>query len=81
MKVALPIFWHTDETKLIEELGIDSKSDDDFEGYDKREVIFYQISGITKYQNKDLYTRIYANGDMFVCSLPLNKVEKLIDNG
>lgn len=80
IKVKLPIFWHSDETALLEDLGLENKDPDEFNGYEKRELIFYNISAISKYCGEDKYTNVYANNDKFICCLPINKVEKLIDD-
>ena len=78
MKVKLPIFWHTDASRLNEDLGIED-ADDDFSKYDEREVIFYNISGITKYLGENKHTSVFVGAERFICILPLAKVEELID--
>jgi hypothetical protein len=78
MKVKLPIFWHSDETRMRSDLGIED-DDDDFSKYEVREVIFYAITGICKYMNEEKHTNIYVGSERFICPLPATEVEKLID--
>ena len=82
MKVKLPIFFNTEETNLLEDLGIENKNTeaDEFDEYEKRDLIFYSITAIFKYLGEDKYTTILSNSDKFICCLPIEKVEKLIDD-
>jgi hypothetical protein len=80
MKVKLPIFWHTDESALFSELGIDKdENENEFQDCIERELIFYNITAIYKYLGLDIYTTIIAGGEKYICTLPIKEVEALID--
>jgi hypothetical protein len=58
--VKLPIYYNTESTTTLSELGIDYNIED----CDTREVIFFQINAIGRYIENDIEgTTIYANGD------------------
>jgi len=77
MKVELPIFWNTDDTKVLEDCGLVDQVD--FKDYQIRVLTFYHINIIYKFDNQDSYTVIVTNGDTYVCALPIHKVELMID--
>lgn len=78
MKVILPIFWSDKETITLQDLGIDPP-ELDFEELKTRDLIFYDITAIYKFEGGDKYTRILTANDSFICAIPCNEVEKLID--
>lgn len=80
LKVKLPIYYHTDESSLLDDLGIEQE--DSFEKMEVREMIFYNINAIAKYieNEKEVACRIFSNGDAFLCKLLFEEVEKIIDH-
>lgn len=75
MKVTLPILHHTDSSHLLSELGIENSGE-----FVPKPIIFYNINAIKTYDDDVNQTTVFANDTTFVCDLPLNKVEALIDD-
>lgn len=76
MNITLPIFWNNDDTKLLEDVGMDDEiSMDD---YDIRMLTFYSISVIWPYE-KGKYTALRSDGETFVCSKSFKETKQLID--
>lgn len=76
----LPIFFHTDSTRILQDTGVDYKLDD----CETREMSFYQIAALSPYidydDDKKEYCRIHTNGDTFLCLFNVKEVEGLIDD-
>lgn len=76
MKVKIPVFFNTDETLQLEDLGIESNLAD----CELRDVTFYNINYISPYLDKDnTYTTIASNGTSFISPLSTDEVENLIE--
>lgn len=80
LKVTLPIFFKTEESKNQQLI----KGDDYELGEycDERNMVFYNINCIAPYDedSKIKYTSVFSNGEEFICSLPIKEVEKIIDD-
>lgn len=74
MRLELEILWHTDESRELSELGIESCS------YTTRKVIFYDIACIHKYEDTDgsIKSKVYSGYESFICVLPVETVDRLI---
>ena len=70
----IPIFWNTDETKQLEDMGIEPNLLD----FVERVVRFYSVEAITSYEGK--YCRIWAGGDSFISPLSMMEVQLLLDS-
>jgi hypothetical protein len=81
--LTLPILFNIEVIKQYQQfkdLGIDVNEDTD--DMEVRYVIFYEITAISPHKeagNEDK-TIIYAGGDEFICTMPIEKVKYLIDN-
>mgnify|MGYP003648634417 CR=1 FL=1 len=74
MKLKLPIFHHSDETRKFSELDIDYN----IEECETQEIIFYRIDAIAPAENNK-YCSVFTGGEEFVCALSLKEVELLIN--
>lgn len=78
-KIKLPIFFSTDATRHLSKMDIDYPIED----CSVRVVIFYRIDSIAPYsdeENKTFpYTTISSGGDVSICQLSIEDVEKLIE--
>lgn len=85
MKIKLPIFHNTDTECTLKDLGIESHTE--LSEKERRDIIFYHINGISEYidveksGNQFNYTSIHSNGGEYICPLPIDEVEKIIDDG
>ncbi len=79
LKIELPIFFKTEESKNQELIKGDDYKLGDY--CDKRNMVFYTINCLAPYDEecKMKYTSIFSNGEEFICSLPIKEVEKIID--
>lgn len=76
MKVMLPIFHHSDNTKGLSDMGMDYY----YSQCDVKPIIFYHIDAISeKIDNGEHYTLIHVNNSEYTCSLPMSEVEKILD--
>jgi hypothetical protein len=74
--VIIPIYYNTESTKTLNDLGIEYNLSD----CDIRDVIFLHINVIGRYIEDDIEgTTIYANGREFISPLKINEVRKLIE--
>ena len=74
MKLKLPILFDTDESDKQKLITGES-------GYDVSEIrltTFYQINAVAPSDEKG-YSIIYVGGDEFICRMPVEQVEKIID--
>lgn len=80
VKVTLPIFFKTEESKRQELIKGDDYSLEDY--CKKRKMIFYNISCIGPFEEdgKVKHTSVFSNGEEFICPLPIKEVEKIIDD-
>lgn len=79
-QISLPIFWHTDETANLSEIGVDFKMND----CRIKEITFYNIDCICSCDGdgdneKEIYTKVFSSGQNFICSKHIDEVRKLID--
>ncbi len=74
MILKLPIFFHTEETSSLEDMGLESSVN----SCEVENVIFYHIDAIHAFKEKDK-TTIISSGQTFICNLPVEEVEKLIE--
>lgn len=76
MILKLPIYFHTDATRRLEEADIDYDTDQ----CQLKDMIFYTISYLSIYEeNGKVYTKIGSNGEFFICPLSRVEVEQLIN--
>jgi hypothetical protein len=74
--IKIPIYFHTDETFNLKQLGLDDKiKDNDFQ---IKEVTFYNINAITKDSDNPNETIIYCNGYTFYSPLSIEQIEEII---
>lgn len=74
--VKLPVIWETEDTMKKDDLGIPVSDAE----YKQGDMTFYNINALepnTFDSGKDC-TIIHCNGDMFICPLHIDKVEKII---
>ena len=74
MKLTLPILFNTDEIEKLELIGQEFTLDK----CKINNIIFYSINHISK--REDNRTTIGSNGELFICNLTIEEVEKKIDN-
>lgn len=75
--VFLPIFHHTDESIEKRDAGLDWK----YEECRLEKIKFYSIVAISPLYEREVntgYTEIHANGEVFICSLKPEEVDKKI---
>ena len=75
INLRLPIFFNGEESKSRLALDIEVPLSDCF----TVDVLFYSISALSVYVEDGLQmTMVHSNGDDFLCSMQLEKVEGLI---
>lgn len=74
MKLKLPIFHHSDETRSLDKLDINY----DIENCETQEIIFYKIDALAPAENNK-YCSVFTGGEEFICALSMKEVEDLID--
>jgi hypothetical protein len=73
--VELPIAFHTDNTRLLDQLDIGYNIEDS----DIRQMQFYNVSAIAPYyENRKQFTKVYCAGDVFICVLTYNETANLL---
>lgn len=74
-EIKLPIYKHDDSTSAMEELGIPFSFDNNETG----DMFFYNIASIAEFiEDDNRMTEIHANGQIFICSHPVEKVREII---
>lgn len=75
--IQLPIFYNTDETAHLEDLGIDTKLSD----CDVKQIYFINIDAVSTYEEcMKEYAKIHCNGTTFISTLTVDEVVLLIKN-
>lgn len=76
MKIKLPIFFQNDHTRQMAELDLPWS----FANCDVRDVIFYEITAISPFEEDgEQFTDVWSGNFFFTCQLPLHIVEQQID--
>lgn len=74
MRLKLPILYYKDseEVNKLESMGLPAASPE----YTVKPHVFYNIDSLAP---RDAFTcTIYSSGDVFVCNMPLTKLDELI---
>ena len=75
VNLRLPIFFNGEEAKARIALDIDVPLSDCF----TMDMVFYSINALSVYVEDDIsMTLVHSNGDDYLCSMQLEKVEGLI---
>jgi len=73
--ITLPIFKHDESSRTLEELAIPYRYADTITG----EMTFYTIASIADFDEEGTHlTEIHANGQIFVCAHPIERVKEII---
>ena len=74
-KLKLPILLNTEQTEIMEEMGIEV----DFNECPVKKMTFYSINAtIAFFQNGKYWTEIHSNGSTFVSPMSEKELEKQI---
>jgi hypothetical protein len=78
-KTKFPVLFNNDTTAQLKKIGVKIEA----EKYDIRNMIFYDVTAICQHIEDDdageNHTEIFAGGDVFIITLPLEEVERIID--
>lgn len=76
MKLKIPVFWHSKETQVKENLDINVSIDE----CETRIVTFYTIDSVTDYKEGDgMYSTFYCCGEVYYSPLSRIQLETMID--
>ena len=75
--IELDVFYHSDETRSLDDIGIAFDWDD----LETRKITFYNIDAISphKVDNEFLYSKIFIGGEIFICNKHYNELKSLIE--
>jgi hypothetical protein len=78
MKIILPVYFQTEETESLKDLGL---PEPDVSDYDVRDGVFYNIDAIVPYVDAQdvVRTEVFAGSHNFICPMSPKEVEALID--
>lgn len=77
MEIELKCLWHTDDTRPMEELGLDYKVDD----LERRVVTFYRIDAISRndFDDNHSFCNIHSGGEKWICVYSYAAVKSLLN--
>lgn len=73
-ELELEVLYDTDETTLLEEIGIPI----DIESYKRKKQTFYKIDSIAPHFSNDNLAKIYVTGDHWITPMSYESLKKLI---
>jgi hypothetical protein len=73
-ELEIDILYDTDETKLLEDIGLTV----DVDSFDRRKATFYSISAIIPYYTDNKMTKILSEGEIFVVPMGYEDLKLLI---
>jgi hypothetical protein len=72
-RIELPIVFHTENSKALDDLGIESDDHQIQTGY------FYHIDCVLPRTDEPHRTSVYSGGEIYLCELPIDETLKIID--
>lgn len=72
----IEVLWHTDETKALDNAGVDVKSED----LERRTITFYNIDAISPYKWDDdnMFCKINAGGETWIAAYDYECVKQML---
>lgn len=79
--IELQIFYLTEDQSALVDVGIDVQ-EDNFDNFELRDHTFYQVATIAPYRYEgqfNKYSKVFSNGEFFICNLPYQELKKKLE--